>query len=768
MVLLLMMYGSAVRAGDDQQAFVELVVNDVDRGVALVILREREVWLPVSGLETAGLRAFGGRRAVIDQVERVEMSSLHPLVTSVFNERDLTLTIVAPPEMFAVTQLTLEQGRPSDLAYLRTPSAFMNYAATWRPDGGTDAFIEAAVSVGAASIDSGFSRLAADNRVVRGLTTMTIDSRSRLQRWTAGDVTALAGPLDAGLIVGGISFARDYSLDPYYQRYPSPALAGSTTTPSTIDVYVNNQLVRQETLPPGPFQLTRVPLTTGLGTTRVVVRDAFGREQQFGEPFYLTTSVLRRGTRDFQYALGFSRSLDLTQPAVYGPLTGLAAERFGVSDSVTAGFRFEGDRRTWNGGSTLNARLWRLGELEWAAEGSRQAGRSGAAAHLAYAFTTRVVSVSAIARAFSPNFATLTTPAMGRTATQFGGTVSAPLGRRLSVSLQHAADTLSDIEPGRASKNQRTALSTTWRVAGALDIYSTVATGRQGDQSRQLDAFVGATVLLGSRAVAGVTFERAGSQPGTTTVDVQQSLPVGTGFGYRFRGESAGDQSAHGEIDYQGSFGRYAATKDVGAGAAGSSVSASGGVVAIGGGVHLTRAVSNSFALVRVADAPGVRVYNNNQEVGRTDGGGELLVPNLLPNYGNLLSIADADLPFAFEIEQTAQNVAPPFRGGALAPFRAKRIQAVFGKIVVLRGGTTAVPVYGEVAVTVGGLRRVSPIGADGEFYFESLPPGLSPATVTFGGATCVFTLEIKTSTAALLDLGTQRCNADISTGVQQ
>ncbi len=105
----------------------------------------------------------------------------------------------------------------------------------------------------------------------------------------------------------------------------------------------------------------------------MVVRDAFGREQQFVEPYYLTTALLRRGTRDYQYVVGVARSQDLSRPSAYDTPTAVAVDRVGLTGWLTAGYRVEADRHTINGGPTVNLRLWRLGEIEWAGAVSRQA-----------------------------------------------------------------------------------------------------------------------------------------------------------------------------------------------------------------------------------------------------------------------------------------------------------------------------------------------------------------------------------------------------------
>ena len=95
--------------------------------------------------------------------------------------------------------------------------------------------------------------------------------------------------------------------------------------------------------------------------------------------------------------------------------------------------------------------------------------------------------------------------------------------------------------------------------------------------------------------------------------------------------------------------------------------------MAIGGSIHATRPVDESYGLIRVPGVSGVRGYLSNQEVGRTDRRGDLLVPNLLPYYGNRLGINDKDIPMDHDIGTTELTIAPPFRGGPEAECKGDR-----------------------------------------------------------------------------------------------
>jgi outer membrane usher protein len=757
---------SSADAGVGQRAMLELVVNEASRGETVVVMRGHEIWLLVRAVEDAGLTSVDGRRETIDREEYVLVSSLAPAIRFTFDERNLTLRLTADAARFARTTLAVDDPRPADLVFRHAPSAFINYGVTWQPSSEPDAFVEAALSLGTASLSSTFSRLGvAPPR--RGVTTLTIDRRDQMQRWSVGDITVTPGAFDAGGIIAGISVAREYGLDPYFRRTPSPTLTGTAVTPSTVDVYVNDRLERSEQVPPGPFDVTRVPFTSGLGTTTVVVRDVFGREQEFGRMFYLPSSLLARGNREYRYAIGARRSVDVTQPASYGRWAAFASDRRGLASWVTAGFRVELDGVSLDGGPVFSVQLWHLGEIDGGFSGSHRGEQRGGAGYLTYTFTSGSVSLALAARSVTSGYASIAEVASGRAASQVSAAVSLPAVARVSLSLEYARTTAADAQPATRRMDQRSSVTGSWRALGRLSTHVTAVASQHAGRW-QFNGFVGATVLLGPRLVASLAHERdAGSA--TTVVEAQQSPPVGTGLGYRFRAARGADDAFHGELTYRGPFGEYRVVRDAGSSSSGASwtsgtsVGVSGGMVLIGGQVHATRAVSASYALVRIPEAAGVRVYADNQEVGRTNTRGNLLVPNLLEYHGNRLGIADTDLPLDYDIKTTSENVAPPYRGGAVVLFAGQHIQAISGRITVRHAGVDLVPAFGALVLTVGQEPHISPIGEHGEFYFENLPAGSYPALVQFETGTCTFTVSVPVTTAPLVLLGTLTCNAKSS-----
>ena len=250
------------------------------------------------------------------------------------------------------------------------------------------------------------------------------------------------------------------------------------------------------------------------------------------------------------------------------------------------------------------------------------------------------------------------------------------MGGGSTLTLQHNESYGSD-----TVTESRTSLLASARVSRKAELVGNVSRS-QGPAGRGLEASLGVTMTFGPRTVASASALRTSQGTTNAVFDVQRPLPVGTGFGYQLRGETGNRSAASAVAQYQGSYGRYEVRHD-GAGAT-TTLNVSGGLVAIGGGLYPTRAVRGSYALVQVPGVEGVRTMASNQEIGRTGRQGSLLVPDLLPYYGNLLAISDSDVSLDYQISNVQMTIAPPYRGGAIALFPVRRIQRAVGSVIVV------------------------------------------------------------------------------------
>jgi len=742
----LLMVPDAAGASTLERAIVGVTLNGTDEGDHHVLLADDAAWLEADSFAPLGLPDPGGPTQTVNDKTYVPLASLGADLQWQLDPQDLVLRLTATPELLGSVVRDVRPGPPAGMVVSRDTSAFLNYAVDWHSERGYGVIGEAGLSLKGALLLTTISRTR--DTVVRGLTSVTIDDRRRMVRWVAGDAVADAGVLGGAALLGGLSITRDFGIDPYFVHQPTLRLRGAAATPSTADVYVGGQLVRSERLPPGTFELQGVAVPAGRGDVRVVVRDAFGREQELRSSFHVTESALAPGLHEYGYHLGHQRRRVDSASWDYGPLAFVGRHRTGLTDAITVGARLEASKGLLSGGPRLTARL-PFGELDLAVGASRREGVGGSAAALAFMSPGRRVTLGGSIAYHTDGYATVgQEPGADRPRLDLSASLNVPLGSRGSLGLRH-----SQSERWEEGPQARTSVQASAQIGGRASIEVGGARVRE-DGRRSHELVVGLSMFLGPRTNASMNYERRGAQvTGSTTL--QRSLPVGHGVGYRL-GAQAGEQSwVGGNLQYRGSYGQYTLARDAGGGSRGTGASIAGGLVAIGGRAYATAPVHDAFALVRVPGVGGVRAYLSNQEVGRTDRKGDLLVTNLLSYYGNRVGIADRDVPLDRNLEANELTVAPALRGGALITFPARRMSRISGTVMLAGGG---VPAYGQLTVLADGRRLESPIGEAGEFYLEDLPTGRHLAVLEYAGASCRLALEVREAKQAVVELGAVSC----------
>jgi len=745
--------GHGFEAG--QRAFLELEVNGVRKGETLVFVRGADYWVDLESLKEAGIQDRGdGERIMIEGRMVVRLGSLAPHVSAVLDEAALVLRVTVDPALLGRTVVSFAPARPMNIQYRRDTSAFLNYGTTWHSTNDHLLSLESGVTLGP-GLFTGYISGTRDG-FIRGPVSVTFDARRRMQRWVAGDTVASGGALGGSAQLAGLSVSSSYALDPYFVRYPTVGLSGTVGAPSTVDVYVNEQLMRREQLPPGTFDLQSLPLPIGASSTRIVVRDAFGREQEISGSYYMSSGLLAPGLHQYQYAVGAERARAAFENWTYGELTAFALHRVGVTDALTLGGRFEASPNLVSGGPQLVTRLGRVGELEAAGAWSRHEGGSGSAWSLGYMFTNRVVAFGGSLRAAERAYRTTSTRLLdqGRLlALESGVTASTRVGRRGTMSLSYQGRRFHSGRPdehqisasGRLRLSTRNALSVT---VGRSDVGGVVSPS----------VFAGMSLGLGRRDMVGASTEYRGGES-SASLEAHRTMPIAEGFGYRVRAETGAMGSLDADVRYQNRRGLYEVRHHELGDERVTSVTAAGGLVAIGGRVFATRPVQESFALVRVPNVGKVRAFLSNQEIGRTDGRGHLLIPNLLPYYGNRLRIADEDVPMNRTIAASELTMAPPYRGGAIAEFPVVRETRITGRVVIKRGFGTIVPSFGRVeARNESGEIIESFLGHAGELYLEGLPLGDTTIRFEYSDMQCDMTVVVPDTDDPVIAMGEMTC----------
>lgn len=518
----------------NQRAIVELVVNQLPQGEALIILRENDLLIRQSDLEESGLQTSVEHQELIEQVPYVSLASLTNTVRYQFDERTLVLNLTAQPEILGKTQVDLGSTPPPDIVYSRDTSAFFNYAISQQNLSSYAFSGELGVSFQGNLLYSSFSQLSGGS-FQRQFTNLTVDDREGMTRWVFGDSFASTDGLGGSAFLGGISVARQFDLNPYFVRQPTFDLSGAVLTPSTVEAFVNGKRVRREELSPGQFKLNNLLLPSGSGTTQVVIRDAFGREQELTTPFYFSAELLKPGLSEFNFHLGWRRQR-LQYSWEYDTPIFLAHYRQGVSPWLTAGGRLEVTPDMASSGATVTA-AFPIGSLDVSAAASSEAGADGSAASLTYSYSGRQIGFGGSLRYFSDHYAnTSLRTSDDRPNLEANAFVWTALTRALNLGVRYSTANYRDAGP-----TSQLSLSSTFQLSQQANL-SLSANRSVQNQEVAHNLFVGLNYRL-ENGVSANLFQGFRDEEGETTFSLQKSASGAERLGYRLQINTSDQQS---------------------------------------------------------------------------------------------------------------------------------------------------------------------------------------------------------------------------------
>jgi outer membrane usher protein len=769
---------SRALAGPDlERAVFHLELNGVPFGDTLVLLRGTDVLVSVRDLERAGLARLTLEKATATRsawyLERnpieehagtryVSLQAASPPLRYKLDHQALFLRIVAPPHLLSRTEVDVGRNAPTGIRYTDEPSAFVNYAPRVIDYVRFEGFGEVGIGLGPALLASGAS-YDPDNGPVRILSQLVVDDRPALRRVTVGDGFVASGPLGGGALIGGLSLAHRLDIDPYLVQIPRLGYTGSVASPSTVDVYVNDALVQRVPIPPGEFRIANLVPVGGEGTARYVIRDAFGREQRVESAYYSAPSVLAAGLQEYHYAAGFLREELGTASFVYDGPAFLGRHRYGLGDAVTGGARLEGKLDRLSGGLDL-AVAPGFGQVEIGAAASvaehpdETVGEplAGGAGLLGWSYSWRPLALGTVARFATPRYATVSlAPAADRALFEHTTSAGWSIGPRVACGANVAWALARDAEP-----QARFRLHMSTRIFPEATLFVAGTESYVGAGVWQYDFRVTLSLSLPWEHIAQASYLASSAGP-EVSAQLSRFVPGENGVGYQVAGALAAKERLSAALQARAPIGRYDASYTNIGGDQHSVLQWAGGVAFVpGAGVYLTRPIENGFAVVEVPESEGVRVYRDNQLVGRTNERGQRFVPGLIPYYGNRLRIEPADLPLDRIPSEEEILVAPPPRGGAHVVFDVERVRLVRGRIAIHREGAWRWARLGEIRVMTPERTLVAPLGKRGEMELEGLGPGRWAATVVSPEGSCRLELVVPEGDALVQNLGTLRCSA--------
>ena len=539
---------------------------------------------------------------------------------------------------------------------------------------------------------------------------------------TVGDFVSAGSQSQRAVRMGGLQVASDFDLRPDLVTIPLPGFAGNVAVPTTIDVLAGDQRYSLGDVEPGEFTVRNVPSQPGRGEASVILRDALGREVVQTARFYVSNELLAPHTTGFAVNAGFVRRRYGLASNDYGQLAATAYIRRGLSPSLT---------------------------LEGSGEWTRGVGNAGLRADFVLA---KVALATIEARASSDSIAgtgTLLHVALESVGPKLGGSLRATLP---SANYRDVATRLGDDPPPREYAAQfyyRFAPDTELQLSYARQDYRSVLplglrerrsevlnTNFRARLSSRATLFAGGGVRRGDRgAVYSAALGLSLSLGGRTNAGAYASYDDG-----RFSGSAtyAHDAQADGQIGYRASASLSETSHRVTGGATwrdrrilldgqveevngtfAARANARGTLLIAGGAVFARNQSGGSYALVRTGHVGGIPITRENQEVGRTNEDGLLLVQDIPAQATIKIDVKADKLPSDALVRETTKFIRVPRRAVAVVDIETLRFRPVLRRLVDSAGQAlpAGLPVRalpsGESTIT--GFDGVAEINAGGE-----------------------------------------------------
>ncbi|MGA0602866.1 fimbrial biogenesis outer membrane usher protein [Caulobacter sp. KR2-114] len=177
------------------------------------------------------------------------------------------------------------------------------------------------------------------------------DDTKNVVRFTLGDLQPVTRADQSAPQMAGFSAFRSYSvLEPQNIVRPRGDRSFSLDRQSTVEVYVNGQLVRRVILDAGNYNLRDFPFTQGANDVRLSITDNTGRTQTLRFNIFFDQSQLGKGLSEFGFYAGVKAPLETDGPHYTKEWIVTGFYRRGITDNLTIGGNFQADSKTLLGG----------------------------------------------------------------------------------------------------------------------------------------------------------------------------------------------------------------------------------------------------------------------------------------------------------------------------------------------------------------------------------------------------------------------------------
>ncbi len=600
----------------------------------------------------------------------------------------------------------------------------------------------------------GTSNVLVDNpdyntRITRLDTTWTKDYPQTMQSLRVGDAINRPASWGGSLRFGGIQYATNFATQPGFVTFPPQSATGVAVLPSTVDVLLNNALVSSQSVPPGPFSISNLPIVSGSGEVQLVVRDMFGREQIITRPFYASQALLRKDLEDYSFEAGLVRKNFGINSFDYGSWIGSASYRRGLSARYTGEVHAEAMQDQVTAGGGGDYLVDRVGTISAYAAASQSSYGTGSLALLGIEHQSRPWSMGARTQWMSTYFAQLGRPFEEMAPVQLSSfNVSYASDSRGSTSVAYVL---------KQNRNKPDASIATLSYSVSINKWASFSISAIFNLIDDKNTTIFAMLNIPLGPVTSLSVSQQSVRGGNTnnsdefTTTLQRNLPLGEGYGYRLVSRSDG----YGEANYLQQNNYVTANVSVAqsSGVVATRAGLSGGVALLDGDAFFSRRIDQSFAVVRIPDYPNVQVLADNLPAGKTDADGNALIPRLRAYDRNVIAIEQRDIPMDAQIDIDKLVAVPYYRSGIDVKFPIKHAHAATLTVHLENGQ----PLPLGAMVVVPGNKESFVVGYEGEVYVAGLLAN-NKLSARWNGVQCNFDVAFVAGKDPLPDLGIFIC----------
>jgi outer membrane usher protein len=727
---------------------LDVRVNQVKQGSWTLLERAGVLYAPEDAIDEWRLERAPGTVPVQSRGQLWYSLAEVPGFTVRFNESDQSLDLEFAASAFAPSRLALpalERGQLSPVE----PTVYLNY----------DLNLEHGAARGTASrqdlgmlgelglvTEGGLltSSFVGRNVMTRGIadvrpswqrleTVFTRDFLDHNVTLRLGDVSSRTGLMGRSVYFGGVQLSRNFALQPGFISQPLPPIAGTSSAPSTVDLYVNNVLRQTSSVPTGPFTVDTLQMTSGAGQIRMVVRDVLGRESVVEQPFFVHADMLEVGVADWSVEAGALRRNLGSGEASYERKFAAGFHRRGLTKTLTAEARAGLSQPQQVASAAISQALSPWPVLLQAGLGaSRSVLGRGA---------VLVTGLEYMAPAGGVQWRTERPTAAYR---DLGQDTSTPAPRQqTTLSAHRGSQTWGSLGAGAARTvgNDGRALNagnlSYSRRIGTWSWFSVHLTRLTGT-SQGRSATVSLMVPLGPRHSASAYASRQ-AQDTDGHISVSGAASSESPTSWRLLSGERGRQSyLEGSLYRPGPGGTLSLLASASETQQNLRVGAQGAIVLVDGDAFATRRNSGSLALVDVPGYGGVGVAVSGQYEATTRASGRALLTQLMPYRNNQVRLNASELPLDAELDTIELQAVPSPRGAVKLRFPVRSGRAALVRVQLADGQDA--PAGAEVRVEGDGT--VFYVARRGEVFITGLQPG-AVAELRWKGQGCRLALEL-------------------------